>query len=77
MQNNLSNTENDICIVDSGTTHTILRSKKYFLQSTSTKINVDTIFGCANMIEGYGRVHVIFPNGTKLYIDDALFFSRA
>ena len=63
--------------MDSGTTYTIICVKKYFLQSTLAEINVDIVSGIANMIKGSRRACGIFPNMTKLFIDDALYFSRS
>ncbi|KAL6553665.1 hypothetical protein OROGR_007507 [Orobanche gracilis] len=41
----------DICIPDSGTTHTILKNKKYFTEVQSTKAVINTISGPADLIE--------------------------
>ena len=47
--------EDDICLADYATIHTILRDKRYFLEWTLTKGNVSTIFGVTNLIEGFKR----------------------
>lgn len=39
--------------------------------------NVNTISGALNIVEGSGRVCIILPNNTKLYIDDALYSSKS
>ena len=65
----------DICIADSGATHTILKSKKYFYELKPTKGTVDTISGPTNLIEGVGKANLILPNGTKLLIENALFYA--
>ena len=44
----------DIFVVDSGSSHTILRDKRYFINLTLKNANVSTIAGIANLIEGYG-----------------------
>ena len=41
------------------------------------KINVTTIFGRTNMIEGFGRAIVILPKGTKLIINNAIFSPKS
>ena len=41
------------------------------------KINVTTIFGSTNMIEGFGRAIVILPKGTKLIINNAIFSPKS
>ena len=43
------------CLVDSGTTNTILKSKKYFSQLHLGETNIYTISGTGNLIEGSGR----------------------
>ena len=67
----------DICLIDSGTTHTIYKNKKYFSHLSMRKINVTTIFGSTNMIEGFGRAIVIFSKGTKLIINNVTFSSKS
>ncbi|MFS7999224.1 putative RNA-directed DNA polymerase [Helianthus anomalus] len=67
----------DICIADSGATHTILKSKKYFYELKPTKGTVDTISGPTNLIEGVGKANLILPNGTKLLIENALFSPKS
>ena len=37
--------DGDLCIADSGATHTILKSKKYFSELKLTKGTIDTISG--------------------------------
>ena len=65
LNNHLVNNE-DGCLLDSATTHTILRNKKYFHNLILAKTNVITISGFANLIEGSGRANIMLPNGTKL-----------
>jgi peptide/histidine transporter 3/4 len=69
--------DEDTCLADSATTHTILQNTKYFTHLVMTKANVNTISGSANLIEGSGRAIIQFPNGTKLCIDDALYSTRS
>jgi hypothetical protein len=42
----------DECLVDSGITNTILKSKKYFSQLSPVETHVNTISGISNLIEG-------------------------
>ena len=65
--------DKDILIVDSGSSHTILRDKRYFINLTLRNANISTIAGIASLIEGYGQAHVLLPNGTHLEISDALY----
>ena len=55
----------DFCIPDSGTTHTILKNKEYFLEIKPTKANVYTISGPVDLIKGIGKAKFTLPNGTK------------
>ena len=56
--------QSEICIQDSGTTHTILRQKRYFSNIKPTRIVVNTISGPADVIEGTGKANFTLPNGT-------------
>jgi peptide/histidine transporter 3/4 len=69
--------EGDICLADSATTHTILRDQKYFSDLIPTRAKVTTISGSADIIEGSGRAHVWLPNGTQLFIQEALYSARS
>ena len=70
-------TSKDFCLVNSATTHTILKDKIYFQSLILCKANVNTILGSSNLIEDSGRVIIMLPKGTKLYIDDALYSSKS
>ena len=72
-----TNNGDDMCLVDSATTHTILRSDKYFSNLSRMKANVNTISGTANLIEGSGRAIILMPRGTKIIIDDALLSTKS
>ena len=65
------------CLLDSGTTHTILKHKEYFSELKMVKADVTTISGTTTLIEGYGKAQIILPNGTKLVINDALYSSKS
>ncbi|KAI5317809.1 hypothetical protein L3X38_037516 [Prunus dulcis] len=69
--------EEDICLADSATTHTILRDKKYFDNLHLSKAKVTTILGSANLIDGFGRAQILLPNGTQFTIDNALYSLRS
>ena len=45
----------DICIPGSGTTHTILKHKRYFSDLKPTKAIINTISGPVDLIEGTGK----------------------
>ena len=66
----------DICIPDSGTTHNILKHKRYFSDLKSTKAIINIISGPIDLIEGTGKASFILPSGTKFFIKDALFYQN-
>ncbi|KAF8082644.1 hypothetical protein N665_0816s0002 [Sinapis alba] len=63
----------DILVVDSGSSHTILKDKRFFMNLTLKDANVSTIAGISSLIKGHGQACVILPKGTYLEIDDALY----
>ena len=69
--------EGDVCFVDCATTHIILRDKRYFLDLTLTNVNMSTVSGTANLIEGFKRANIILLNGTRFHINDALYSSKS
>ena len=69
--------EGDVCLVDCATTHTILQNKRYFLDFTLTNVNVSTKSSTANLIEGFRRVKIMLPNGTRFHINDALYSRKS
>jgi hypothetical protein len=66
--------EEEMCLVDSCTTNSILRKTKYFQTLTQRLGNVLTITGCDATIVGSGRATIMFPNGTQVTIEDALLY---
>ena len=40
------------------------------------KTKVNTIFGSASVIEGFGKANILLPRGIKFTIDNALFSSQ-
>ena len=67
--------EGDVCLANYATTHTILQDKRYFLDLTLTNVNVSTISGTANLIEGSGKVNIMLPDETRFHINDTLYSS--
>jgi hypothetical protein len=63
----------NLYLVDSCSTHTILIDNKYFQYLILNKVSVNTTSGSSNLIEGSGRANIILLKGTKFYIDDALY----
>ena len=66
--------DKEMCLVDSGTTNSILREIKYFQTFTKNKGNVLTIVGCDVVIVGTSRATIMLPMGTSLTIEDALLY---
>ncbi len=60
----------DMCLIDSATTHTILRDKKYFSHLTISSANLNTIAGNTKLIEDTGSANIILPKGIKIIIND-------
>ena len=67
--------EEEICLVDSCTTNTILRKIKYFQTLTKREGNFLTIAGRDAMIVGSGRATIILPMGTQIVIEEAFIIS--
>ena len=67
----------DLCILNSGTTHSILKHKKYFSDPKPIKTIINIISGPTDLIEGYGKAKIVLLNGTKLFVNDALFSSKS
>ena len=73
----LKTNEDDVCLADYATTHTILRNKRYFLQLTLIKANVSTISGTTNLVEGSRRANITLSNGIRFHINDASYSSKS
>ena len=69
--------DEEMCLVDSGTTNSILREIKYFQTLTKNKGNVLTIAGRDAVIVGSGRATIMLPMGTSITIEDALLYPNS
>jgi hypothetical protein len=58
----------DICIVDSGTTNTILRETKYFHTIMKNVGSITTIAGSYSCVIGSGKATITLPMGTQIEI---------
>jgi hypothetical protein len=67
--------EEEMCLVDSCTTNSILREIKYFQTLTRRSRNVLTITGRNAMIVGSETATITFSNGTQVMIKDALLYT--
>src|SRR6266542_920736 len=66
--------EEEVFLVDSCTTNTILRKSTYFQTLKKSKGNVTTIAGRDAVIVGSGRATITLPMVTQLEIGDALLY---
>jgi len=71
------NNDDNICLIDSATTHTILKNVEYFSHIEMGKTSVHTISGSAQLIEGSGRATVFLPEGAKVSINNALLSTKS
>ena len=55
------NKNKDVLVVDSGSSHTILKDKRYFINLTLKNANISTIAGIASLIEGQGQASILLP----------------
>ena len=69
--------EDILCLVESATTHTILKDRKFFHTLIEKRGSVTTITIGNVLIVGFGRASLILPMGTKLIIDDALLYPQS
>ena len=66
--------EVEICLVDSGTTNTILRETKYFQTLTKKNGNIMTIARSNAHIVGTGSATLVLPMGTHIFVKDVLLY---
>ena len=64
----------ELCLVDSDTTNSILREIKYFQPLKKRESKVLTIAGRDTVIVGSGRAIITLPMGTQITIEDALLY---
>ena len=64
-------------LVDSGTTHTILRNRQLFVDFLPIVSKVSTMTGSDNIIKSRGIAQFFMPNGTLIKVEDALYAPRA
>ena len=69
--------EDDVCLAECATMHTIFRDERYVLKLILTKANLNTIFDTINLVNGSRRVNMIPPNKTKFHINDTLYSNKS
>ena len=70
-------TMEDVCIIDSGMTNTILRETKYFHTITNNAGSITTIVGSDSCIIGSGKATIILSMGTQIEIKEALLYPKS
>jgi hypothetical protein len=66
--------EEEMCLVDSCTTNSILRKTKYFHALTNRVWNILIIAGRDASILGYGKTTITLPMSTQIIIENALLY---
>jgi hypothetical protein len=66
--------EEEMCLVSSCTTNSILRETKYFQTITQRTGNILTIAGHDTNIVGSGWATIVLPMGTQITIENALLY---
>ncbi|KAJ1287924.1 hypothetical protein BS78_02G048200 [Paspalum vaginatum] len=74
MSNEYGSSEEELCLVDSCTTNSILTEIKYFQTLKKREGNVLTIAGRDALILGFGRAIVTLPLGTQIMIENVLLY---
>ena len=64
--------EAELCLIDSGTTNTILRDTRYFHTLTKKSGNIMTIARSNAHIVGIESATLVLPMGTQIFVKDAL-----
>jgi hypothetical protein len=69
--------EEEMCLVDSCTTNSILRETKYFQTLTMRTWNILTIVGHEASIVGFGKATITLFMGTQITIKNALLYPNS
>jgi len=72
-----STNDEDMCLADNATTHTILKSNKFFSCLVMREVNVSTIFSTINIIKSFGRSTILIPRGTRSHIKNAFYSPKS
>ena len=69
--------EDILCLVDSATTHTILKDRKFFHTLIEKRRSVTIIANDNVLIVGFGKASLILSMGIELVIDDVLLYPQS
>ena len=64
----------ELCLVDSCTTNSILREMKYFQNLKKREGDIMTIAGRDALVVGSGRATITLPMNTQIMMEDALLY---
>jgi hypothetical protein len=75
VNNNMADYKSIHCLIDSGSTHSILQDKELFdsSQETGKAMKVTTLDGQMSLVKGYGTATVQLPGGTILKLEQAVY----
>lgn len=65
------------CVIDNGTSHTILRDPRFFSEIIPLNRLITTITGQKRLEEGYGPTTIILPNRTVIRVKSAIYAPTA
>jgi peptide/histidine transporter 3/4 len=74
MSVDLNPKEEELCLVDSCTTNSILSEMKYFQTLKKREGNIMTITSCDALIVGSGRATITLPMGRQIMMEDVLLY---
>jgi len=71
--------DEDICLADSASTHTISKDTKYFssLEIKDSARSVSTIYGHSKIILGFGESNFTMPRRTHFKVNDTLYCPKS
>ena len=69
--------EDILCLVDSATTHTILKDRKFFHTLIEKRRSVTIIANDNVLIVSFGKASLILSMGIELVIDDVLLYPQS
>ena len=61
MNVDISTNDEDMCLIHSATTYTILKSSRYFSCLVMRDINASIIYSTTTIFEGFGRDTILLP----------------
>jgi len=76
-----SNSTNDDtqCLIDSATTHVILKDKRFFIKLDASRApsTIKTLGGATTIARGAGAAQVMLPSGCSIFVENAIYAPKA